>query len=122
MSYIYLPPVVTALLDPLRWALKDGDPYVRKTAAICVAKLHAHDKKLVDKEGLVDGLRHLLSDSNPTVLSNVVAALIEISERSDNIQLRLNMTIANRLVNSMPECSEWVSVCSHASKYDWRKC
>lgn len=108
MSYIYLPPVISALLDPLRWALKDADPYVRKTAAICVAKLHAHDKRLVDKEGLVEGLRSLLSDSNPTVLSNVIAALIEISERSDTIQLRLNMTIANRLVNSMPECSEFV--------------
>lgn len=110
MSYIHIPAVVKALLDPLRWALKDSDPYVRKTAAIAVAKLHAHDKKLVDKEELVEGLRHLLGDSNPTVLSNVVASLIEISEKSDNIQLRLNMTIANRLVNSMPECSESVPV------------
>lgn len=106
MSYIHTPAVVSALQDPLRHSLKDSDPYVRKTAAICVAKLHAHDSKLVDKQGLVERLRDLLADPNPTVVSNVVAALIEISERSDSIQLRLNMSIASRLVNSLPECSE----------------
>ena len=28
------------LLEPLRAACRDTDPYVRKTAAICIAKLH----------------------------------------------------------------------------------
>lgn len=34
MSSIPLPPIVQALIDPLRHALQDQDPYVRKTAAI----------------------------------------------------------------------------------------
>jgi len=107
MSYISVPAVHRALLDPLRHALKDADPYVRKTAAICVAKLFTHDRKLVEKEQFVNSLRDLLADSNPTVIANAVAALTEISEKSENVQLRLNLAIANKLVAAMNECSEW---------------
>lgn len=108
MAYIHVPAVLQALVDPLNQSLKDSDPYVRKTAAICVAKLFLHDRKLVEQENFVNGLRDLLADSNPTVVANAVAALIEISERSDNIQLRLNFTIASKLVTAMSECSECV--------------
>lgn len=107
MSYIAVPSVLEALLEPLHHCLKDNDPYVRKTAAICVAKLYAHDKRIVESERFIDNLRDLLADSNPTVVANAVAALTEISERSDNIHLRLNYTVANRLVIAMGECSEW---------------
>ena len=107
MSYIPVPAIVSALLDPLRHALKDSDPYVRKTAAICVAKLYAHDRRLVEREDFVTSLRDLLADSNPTVVANAVAALTEISERSDNIELRLTMPIASKLVTAMQECSDW---------------
>lgn len=107
MSYIPVPAVHRAILDPLRHCLKDSDPYVRKTAAICVAKLFTHDRKLVEKEGFVNNLRDLLADTNSTVIANAVAALTEISEKSENIQLRLNLTIANKLVAALGECSEW---------------
>ncbi|GAA6028293.1 hypothetical protein JCM8097_006960 [Rhodosporidiobolus ruineniae] len=107
MSYIPVPEVLRALLEPLHHSLKDRDPYVRKTAAICVAKTYMHDRRLVEKEGFVNGLRDLLMDSNPTVIANAVAALTEISERSDNIHLRLNADIARRLVRAMGEASEW---------------
>jgi vesicle coat complex subunit len=108
MSYISVPAVHRALLDPLRHALKDADPYVRKTAAICVAKLFTHDRKLVEKEQFINSLRDLLADSNPTVIANAVAALTEISEKSENIQLRLNLVIANKLLSALNECSELV--------------
>lgn len=108
MSYIHVPQVLYALISPLHRCLADHDPYVRKTAAICVAKLYAHDKKLVEKEGFINSLRDLLADTNPTVVANAVAALTEISERSDNIHLRLNSTVASRLVTAMGECSEYV--------------
>jgi AP-2 complex subunit beta-1 len=106
MSYISVPSVLTALVEPLRHCLKDRDPYVRKTAAICVAKLYVHDRRLVEREDFITSLRDLLADTNPTVVANAVAALTEISERSDNIQLRLNATVASRLVAAMGECSE----------------
>lgn len=107
MSYIHVPAVTAALIDPLRQSLKDSDPYVRKTAAICVAKLYMHDRRIVDKQGFIGMLRDLLADSNPTVVANAVAALVEISERSENIQLKLNLTIASKLVSALNECSEW---------------
>jgi vesicle coat complex subunit len=106
MSYIPVPTILSALLDPLRHSLKDSDPYVRKTAAICVAKLYMHDKRTVEKHGLISSLRDLLADTNSTVVANAVAALTEISERSDNIQLKLNLTIASKLVSALPDCSE----------------
>ncbi|CAG8481907.1 10868_t:CDS:10 [Acaulospora morrowiae] len=87
MGYINVDKIVDALVDPLRHCLRDQDPYVRKTAAITVAKLYMHDKELV--------------------VANAVAALTEISERSDNISLKLNMTISNKLVAALNECSEW---------------
>lgn len=108
MSYIAVPEVLLALVEPLRHCLKDRDPYVRKTAAICVAKLYVHDRRIVEKHDFLTLLRDLLGDTNPTVVANAVAALTEISERSDNIQLRLNGVVAGRLVSAMGECSECV--------------
>lgn len=106
MSYIQVPILISALIDPLRQSLKDSDPYVRKTAAICVAKIYLYDRRLVDKHSFIGMLRDLLADSNPTVVANAVAALTEISERSDNIQLKLNLTVASKLVSALGECSE----------------
>ncbi|CEG73766.1 Putative Podospora anserina S mat genomic DNA chromosome 1, supercontig 6 [Rhizopus microsporus] len=107
MGYIQVEKIVDVLVDPLRHSLKDRDPYVRKTAAICVAKLYMYDKVLVESEHFVDMLRDLLADPNPTVVASAVAALTEISERSDNIQLRLNHSTASKLVAALGECSEW---------------
>lgn len=53
-------------------------------------------------------MRDLLADQNPTVVANAVAALIDISERSDEIELRLNATVAGKLIAALGECSEWV--------------
>ena len=52
--------------------------------------------------------RDLLADQNPTVVANAVAALIDISERSDDIELRLNATVAGKLIAALGECSEYV--------------
>jgi len=55
------------LCEPLRKCLKDEDPYVRKTAAVSVAKLHDINSQLVEDQGFLDSLKDLLSDSNPMV-------------------------------------------------------
>ena len=49
--------------------VQDEDPYVRKTAAICVAKLHDINAFMVEEQGFLDQLKELLSDSNPMVSS-----------------------------------------------------
>lgn len=41
------------LIDPLKDATNDEDPYVRKTAAICIAKLFEIDPERSVNEGLI---------------------------------------------------------------------
>ena len=62
------------------------DPYVRKTAAICVAKLYDINPDLVEVQGFLDMLQELISDSNPTVVANAVAALSEIQASSGEVR------------------------------------
>ena len=106
MSYIPIPVVTEALTDTLRHHLKDKDPYVRKTAAICVAKLYASDPRKAEKGGFVELLRDLMVDSNATVVSNAIAALSEIGDRQDGVVFKLNLTIASKLVSALSESSE----------------
>jgi AP-2 complex subunit beta-1 len=109
MSYIPIPTVLEHLTEQLRHHLKDRDPYVRKTAAICVAKLYAADPRKAERGGFVELLRDLLVDSNATVVANAVAALSEIADRPDGVVFKLNMPIANKLIAALGESSEWVT-------------
>ena len=97
MSYIPVPIVIEPLAEQLRHCLKDRDPYVRKTAAICVSKLYTADARKAERGGFVEMLRDLLLDSNATVVSNAVAALSEIGDRQDGVTFRLNLTVANNV-------------------------
>ncbi|KAJ8453775.1 hypothetical protein ONZ51_g13406 [Trametes cubensis] len=110
MSYIPTPVVIEALTDQLRHCLRDRDPYVRKTAAICVAKLYAADPRKAEKGGFVEMLRDLLLDSNATVVANAVAALSEIGDRQDGVIFKLNLTVANKLLTALGESSEWGTI------------
>ncbi|KAG8774488.1 hypothetical protein FRC15_001263, partial [Serendipita sp. 397] len=107
MSYIPLPSIMTALIEPLRHSIKDADPYVRKTAAICVAKIYLVDFRLVEREKFIDSLKDLLKDANPTVVANAVAALTEISDRNDTMVLKFSFSLAAKLVAALENCSEW---------------
>ncbi|KAF5331078.1 hypothetical protein D9619_005543 [Psilocybe cf. subviscida] len=107
MSYIPIPVVTDALTDNLRHCLKDRDAYVRKTAAICVAKLYAADPRRAEKGGFVELLRDLMLDPNATVVANAVAALSEIGDRQDGVIFKLNLATANKLLAALGESSEW---------------
>ena len=54
---------------------KDEDSYVRKTAAICVAKLYDVSPELLEEQGFIKILEGMLNDGNAFVLSNTLAAL-----------------------------------------------
>lgn len=71
MGCIRVDKIIDYLCQPLRNCLKDEDPYVRKTAAVCVAKLHDINAQLVEDQGFLDQLRDLLSDSNPMVCLSI---------------------------------------------------
>nr|KAG5694283.1 hypothetical protein BaRGS_032001 [Batillaria attramentaria] len=112
MGCIRVDKITEYLCEPLRKCLKDEDPYVRKTAAVCVAKMHDINAQLVEDQGFLDLLRDLLSDSNPMVVANAVAAISEILETSPNSSTSLEMNIGtiNKLLTALNECSEWGQV------------
>ncbi|KAF2433628.1 AP-2 complex subunit beta [Tothia fuscella] len=107
ISYIHVREFVNATMDPLKQLLKDGDPYVRKTAAFCVAKLYDHDRNLVENSDLIDRLNTMLRDENPTVVSSALASLMDVWERSESIKLTIDYASASKIVQILPDCSEW---------------
>lgn len=112
MGCIRVDKITEYLTEPLRKCLRDEDPYVRKTAAVCVAKLHDINASLVEEQGFLDLLRDLLSDSNPMVVANAVAALTEINETSSTGEplVELNSQTINKLLTALNECTEWGQV------------
>lgn len=110
MGCIRVDRITEYLCDPLRAALGDKNPYVRKTAAVCTAKLHDINPDLVEDQDFVERLRDLISDPNPMVVANAVAALSEISERSKRDVLQINAAMLSKLLAALNECTEWGQV------------
>ncbi|KAF7317952.1 AP complex subunit beta [Mycena kentingensis (nom. inval.)] len=108
--------IIDYLSDPLSKALRDENPYVRKTAALAVAKLYDLKPELVIENGFLEQLRDMIADSNPMVVANTVAALTDIhnaasaqpsSSTSDPGIFTISPTILNRLLIALNECTEW---------------
>lgn len=119
MGCIRVDKITEYLCQPLRECLKDADPYVRKTAAVCVAKVWDINPELVETQGFLDMLRDLLSDSNPMVVANAVAALSEIDETAKEDVFSLNTENLKMLLAALNECTEWgqVFILHALSKY-----
>ncbi|CAN6620443.1 AP-2 complex subunit beta [Trichomonascus vanleenenianus] len=90
--------------------LQDVDPYVRKTAAYSVAKLWNFDSKVVEAKGLITDLNELLSDNNPIVVAASLAALQDITDRTDALQLSIDRRNAFNMAHILPECDEWSQI------------
>jgi len=110
MGCIRVEKITEYLCEPLSRCLKDEDPYVRKTAAVCVAKLYDISPELVEDRGFVDNLRDLISDANPTVVANAVSALSEIAENSGKDVMLVTANVLQKLLAALNECTEWGQV------------
>jgi len=110
MGCIRVDRITEYLCEPLRKALRDDDPYVRKTAAVCVAKLYDIAPELVAERGFLDTLHDLISDSNPSVVANAVAALSEIAEASGRDVMKVSAAVLQKLLAALNECTEWGQV------------
>lgn len=140
MGCIRVDRITEYLCEPLSRALRDEDPYVRKTAAVCVAKLYdiartssrplcfcnlAAFRKpgssnaiffivfladLVAERGFLEILHDLISDSNPSVVANGVAALSEIAETSGRDVMKISASVLQKLLAALNECTEWGQV------------
>ncbi|KAJ3271359.1 hypothetical protein HDV01_006864 [Terramyces sp. JEL0728] len=88
------------LMDPLKKSLKDDDPYVRKTSALCISKLFDLNPQTAIENGFVQ------------VIANAVAALSEITEASVQKDiLVINDVILTKLLAALNECTEWGQTC-----------
>ncbi|XP_031259500.1 beta-adaptin-like protein C [Pistacia vera] len=110
MGCIRVDKITEYLCDPLQRCLKDDDPYVRKTAAICVAKLYDINAELVEDRGFLESLKDLISDNNPMVVANAVAALAEIQENSSGPIFEISSHTLSKLLTALNECTEWGQV------------
>uniref|UniRef100_A0A0N5BAM1 AP complex subunit beta n=1 Tax=Strongyloides papillosus TaxID=174720 RepID=A0A0N5BAM1_STREA len=108
MGCIRVDKITEYLCEPLRKCMKDEDPYVRKTAAVCVAKLHDINPSLVEDQGFVELLSDLLCDCNPMVVANAVASITEINQTKPLFEI--NLQLVNKLLTALNECTEWGQV------------
>jgi vesicle coat complex subunit len=107
MGCIRIKDITEYLCDPLKKALKDEDPYVRKTGALCVPKMYEISPELIEKEGFLKLLVNLINDGNATVVSNTLVALSICSELKGEPLLNLTETLVQKLLTAMNDCNEW---------------
>jgi vesicle coat complex subunit len=67
MGCLRVDKVLDYLCEPLRRALQDENAYVRKTAAVCAAKVVELSPELAEENGFVEMLRDMLGDNNASV-------------------------------------------------------
>ena len=104
--------IMQFLCDPLKDALNDKDPYVRKTGAICVAKIYDINAQLVDEQfGFIDKLQNMLEEeSNAMVIANCICSLIEISTTKGEDMLHINWKKCRHLMGALHENNEWTQI------------
>lgn len=106
MGCIRVDRIVEYLAEPLRRAIKDKDPYVRKTSAVAIAKLFDLNKQMAIDQGFVEFLEELLTDDNPMVVANAVKSLSEIAENCDEVELTFTPTTVKSLLAALNDCTE----------------
>ena len=104
--------IMQFLCDPLKDALNDKDPYVRKTGALCVAKIYDINSQLAeDQFGFVERIQEMLGEeTNAMVLANCISALIEISTTKGKDILNIDWSKCKHLMNALHENNEWTQI------------
>lgn len=119
MGYIRVERISEYIFEPLAGALQDEDPYVRKTAAICVAKLYDIVPQLIEDEDILSRLCDLLHDGNAMVVANAVAAIAEIGDFRKSPLIDLTAALIGKLLAALNECTDWgqIFILDHLSNY-----
>ncbi|KAG2730758.1 hypothetical protein G9P44_005907 [Scheffersomyces stipitis] len=110
MGCIRVNKMVDYMEIPLQRTLQDENPYVRKTAALCVAKLFDLNPEMCVEFGFLDQLKGLIKDSNPMVVANSLNALYEIRDMNSDANLEIftaDTETVKSLLMCLNECTEW---------------
>lgn len=121
MGCIRVDKMVDYMEEPLRKTLRDESPYVRKTAAICVAKLFDLNPTMCLENGFLETLQEMIGDSNPMVVANSVTALVEINETAPETKaLKITSTTLKKMLMALNECTEWgrVTILTTLAEYE----
>ena len=110
MGCIRVEKITEHLCESLKDCLIDDDPYVKKTAALSVAKIFQTNPELTKEYGFIKILQNMLSDGNAIVVANVVASLVEISKLAGKNYLKLNKENIGKLLSAIYETNEWGQV------------
>lgn len=104
--------IMQFLCDPLKDALNDKDPYVRKTGALCVAKIYDINAQLVEEQfGFIEKIQAMLEEeSNAMVIANCISALIEISTTKGKDIININWKKCRHLMSALHENNEWTQI------------
>ncbi|KAJ5918083.1 hypothetical protein N7454_010458 [Penicillium verhagenii] len=120
MGCIRVEKMVDYMEEPLRKTLRDESPYVRKTAAICVAKLFDLNPNLCLENGFLEMLQEMIGDPNPMVVANSVTALAEIHHSATELgALQVTANTLRKMLMALNECTEWgrVTILSTLAEY-----
>ncbi|OJD15387.1 hypothetical protein AJ78_04357 [Emergomyces pasteurianus Ep9510] len=121
MGCIRVEKMVDYMEEPLWKTLRDESPYVRKTAAICVAKLFDLNPTICLENGFLERLQELIGDPNPMVVANCVTALAEINETAPETKaLTITPNTLRKMLMALNECTEWGRVAVLSSLADFR--
>lgn len=121
MGCIRVDKMVDYMEEPLRKTLRDESPYVRKTAAICVAKLFDLNPSMCIENGFLESLQELIGDPNPMVVANSVQALAEITETAPETRaLVITSPTLKKLLMALNECTEWGRITILSTLADYR--
>ena len=71
-----------------------------------MAKLYDINAELVEDRGFLETLKDMISDSNPMVVANAVAALAEIQENSTKLIFEITSSTLAKLLTALNECNE----------------
>lgn len=110
MSSINLSAFLDLSFASVKRALRDKDPYVRRSAVYAIARMHQHDPARTERESLVDELNDLLHDNDLVVISDALAALSAITEKSKTLNLAIDKTHSLTLISLLRTANEWQQI------------
>lgn len=111
MSSLRVPKLNEYLVEPLKIALNDEDPYVRKTAVLSIPKVYEIAPNDAETNNLVSLLEVLVTkESNGLVLANAIASLEEIAILSGRVHIKVDQQLLSRILVAINECMEWAQV------------
>jgi AP-1 complex subunit beta-1 len=108
MCRIRVSAVAEYILPALKTTLTDKSPYVRKTAALAVAKLYNIIPETVEDSRILSILVKMIYDENPMVVSNTIASILEINEQRTSPIFEINEKTVSPILNALSESNEWV--------------